>query len=215
MKRFFILVLAITLSFSAASAFAASPQGLYVGGKVAISRILVGDIDWIGGAKSDGDFTSFGIGALVGYDWAETQGLPLRLEGELMFRTGEEWKKSGAGWSGKFEITSITTIFANCWFDIVKIQTGQMVIKPFAGVSAGLGLASYDRKLTVGGASAKKDGFETAFYFGPGAGVRLDINDKIAVDTMLRYLFSTKYDFSGDKYDAPTMELNVGIAYKF
>ena len=54
-----------------------------------------------------------------------------------------------------------------------------------------------------------------AFIIGPGGGLRVDINERFAADAMVRYLFSTDYDFDGEKYDAPMLDFNFGLVYKF
>lgn len=213
MKRIIALAFAAMLLLSAGTAVAAN--GFYIGGKMALTNVMVDDIDWGYGYSSDGDFFSFGIGPVFGYDMGAQGGLTMRIEGEVLFRTGEDWKKTVGNTSGKVEIDCLTTILGNVWYDITAIPAGNITVKPFVGASAGLGIAKYEIKSSSPTHYYSKDGNETAFLIGPGGGVRFDINDKLAADALVRYLFSTKYDFDGEKYKAPMLDFNFGLAYKF
>lgn len=214
MKRIIIFTVVLTLAFAATSAQA--ENGFYVGGKVALSNVYMGDINLKNGSK-DADFFSFGIGPVVGYDMAVRGGPSLRLEGEVLFRSGDDWKKSSANGAGKLDIDYFTTFLANGWYDITSIPVGGITIKPFVGASAGIGVVSYEAKRDYSsGSSSSKESTEAALLFGPGGGARFDISEHLVADASLRYLFSTKYDFAKfGEYDAPMLDLNFGLAYKF
>lgn len=209
------LLFAVILVFCFTSAAYAGNNGFYIGGKAALSSIDVDDIKWGNGKKSDKDFFSAGIGPVVGFDFAKRGGPTLRIEAEVLFRSGDDWKKNYAGGSSKFEVDYMTTFMGNAWYDILSIPAGGITIKPFVGASAGFGVISYERKTSRPGYSKSKDGDEAAFIIGPGGGARFDISDKLAADATLRYLFSTDYDIDGDDYGSSIMELNFGMAYKF
>lgn len=217
MNRIIVMALAVILAFSSGAALAAS--GVYAGGKMAATGVFGDDIDWGNGQKSDGKFFSLGFGPVAGYDFRVKGGPRLRVEAEMLFRTGEEWTKNVSSAFGtmqlKTEIEWMATILSNIWYDIAVIPAGNITIKPFVGGSLGFGVVSYELEASLGGNSVSEDGRDVAIIAGPGAGVRFDINEKIALDTTLRYLLSTKYDIEGEKYNAPMLDCNIGIVCKF
>ena len=131
MKRTILFALIFTLALSATAQAAAAMKGFYVGGRAAFTEVYVGDIKWRGGEKSDGDFFSFGIGPVAGYDFGAKGGPSVRVEGEILLRTGDDWKKSTSSSYSKFELDYFVTFLVNGWYDIVSIPMGGMTLKPF------------------------------------------------------------------------------------
>lgn len=214
MKRIILLAVMLTLIFSAGTAQAAK-SGFYIGARGALSNVFGSDIDWGAGSKSDGDFFSFGGGPVLGFDFAAQNGPPLRLEAEVLFRSGDDWKKTvninSVNFDMKFEVERYTTFLANLCWDLAALPAGGLTFKPFIGLSAGFGYISYELKVN----SYSEDGSEAAFLIGPGGGLRIDFNDSVAADIGIRYLFSGDYDIEGADYDANILDFNFGLVYKF
>lgn len=152
--------------------------------------------DWtnsvLGGSEKD---QNFGFGLAVGTDLGYSSELPVRLEGEYVYRSKGKFSKgpktvSGRNFTGtaqqSFEVTA-HSLMANAFYDI----NTDSAITPYFGLGLGLAYLNTDYSTSISNgdsASATSSTTNWNMAWNVGLGAAYHLNENMALDFGYRYV---------------------------
>lgn len=243
MKRIFLLIITFTILLS--STAQARQLGIYAGGRLGYSdtRYTKNELQFESGTTTYGDrdyglsnFSSDSLhgGAVVGYDFSKRFDLPLRVDFEIMARSGEDRRfinsfelTNGHIWNTnlKMEINSAYSFMLNGWVDI---PVGAIPLKPYVGAGAGIIGFSYESTLYSqknGGTTYrfKEDESAGTWAVSLGGGLGFNLTEHFTLDLGYRYIYSGKIeaeltDFVDEinaEFRMRSHDISMGLRYTF
>ncbi len=209
MKKLLASLLFVSLLVPA-TASAADFSGIYIAPKI-IGGIQTGhanvydEIGRIPGFAKSFNKGVFGGGLALGYNFAKTMDVPLRLELEYTAFTQASASKSVVDALGVYTMNyknNVQSLFVNAYFDI---NTGTN-FTPYVGAGLGLGFNHFSANANENGLRSASLGSHTStnFAWNIGLGVAYNFNENVAVDLGYRYAQFGKgntrklYDINGE-----------------